>query len=191
MAFLSINELLDIIIMTAAVGFIFSDTFSRYSRKEDYEPLVHYKHGFDWEAFRFAAIITAPAVILHEFGHKFVAMALGVDATFHAAYFWLALGVVMKIIGGFIFLVPAFVSHPSVGPLGDSIIALSGPLVNLLLLLGALLVHRQKLIAKKYDPGLLLTAKINMFLFIFNMIPIPGFDGYSFFHGMIRLFMQG
>ena len=190
MAFISFNEVLDIIIMTAAVGFIFSDMFSRYSRKADYEPLVHYHHGFDWEAFRFAAYVTAPAIILHEFGHKFVAMALGVDATFHAAYFWLGIGVVLKMLSfPFIFFVPAFVSHASVGAFGDSMIALSGPLVNLVLWLGALLIHKRKLLDKRYNDGLLLTAKINMFLFIFNMIPLPGFDGFHFFSGLIGAFL--
>jgi len=95
MALLSIREIADIAIMTAALGFIFSGMFQSYSRKHDYDPLTHYRSGFDWEAFRFAAYVTAPAIILHEFGHKFVAMAFGVSAVFHAAYTWLAIGVVM------------------------------------------------------------------------------------------------
>ena len=70
MVLFSFLEFLDMLIMTSAVGFIFADMFQKYSRKTDYEPLTHYQKGFDWEAFRFAAYVTAPAIILHEFGHK-------------------------------------------------------------------------------------------------------------------------
>ena len=190
MALLSIREIADIAIMTAALGFIFSGMFQSYSRKHDYDPLTHYRSGFDWEAFRFAAYVTAPAIILHEFGHKFVAMAFGVSAVFHAAYTWLAIGVAMKLLSfPFIFFVRAFVTHASVGALADSLIAFSGPAVNLVLWLGAWLIHRQGLMDKRYGNGLLLTAKINMLLFIFNMLPIPGFDGFRFFLGLVGAFL--
>ncbi len=191
MAFFSLHEIFDIIIMTAAVGFIFSDVFSRQSRKADYDPITHYTSRFDWEALRFAVYVTAPAIILHEFGHKFVAMAFGVSATFHAAYVWLGIGILLKLFSSFIFLIPAFVSHSSVGPLQDSLIALSGPLVNLVLWLGALFIQKNQLMDKKFTTGLLLTAKINMFLFIFNMLPVPGFDGYSVYSGLLQLIAQG
>jgi Zn-dependent protease len=35
---------------------------------------------------------------------------------------------------------------------------------------------------------LVITSKINMFLFIFNMIPIPGFDGFQIISNIIRVF---
>src|SRR3989338_7479278 len=108
MALLSIREIADIAIMTAALGFIFSGMFQSYSRKHDYDPLTHYPSGFDWEAFRFAAYVTAPAIILHEFGHKFIGLAVGLQAEFHAAYMWLAFGVMLKVLGSpFLFFVPA------------------------------------------------------------------------------------
>ena len=177
-------------IMTAAVGFIFSDVFQRYSRKHDYEPLVHYDKGFDWEAFRFAAYVTAPAIILHEFGHKFIGLAVGLQAEFHAAYMWLVVGVLLKVFGSpFLFFVPAYVSlYGNASPLMHAITAFAGPAVNGLLWGGALLCHKQKWLHKKYDAGLLLTAKINMFLFIFNMLPIPGFDGNKVFMGLWQMF---
>ncbi len=187
MALLSLNEIFDIIIMTAAVGFIFSDVFQRYSVKRDYEPLVDYRHGFDWHAFLFAVYVTAPAIILHEFGHKFVALSYGVDATFNAAYVWLAAGILLKLFSGIIFFIPAYVTHAPVGILQDTLIALSGPLVNLALWLLALLILKNNWLEKKYHNGLELSAKINMFLFLFNMIPIPGFDGFSVFSGLLKL----
>jgi len=189
MALFSFSELLDMAIMTAAVGFIFSDMFQRYS-KHDYEPLVHYDKGFDWEAFRFAAYVTAPAIILHEFGHKFIGLAVGLQAEFHAAYMWLAFGVMLKLFGSpFLFFVPAYVSlYGNASPLMYPLTAFAGPAVNGLLWGGAVLCHKQKWLHKKYDAGLLLTAKINMFLFIFNMLPIPGFDGNKVFFGLWQAF---
>jgi Zn-dependent protease len=190
MALFSFSELIDMVIMTAAVGFIFSDMFQKYSRKSDYEPLDHYQRGFDWEAFRFAAYVTAPAIILHEFGHKFVGLAVGLSATFHAAYKWLLFGVVLKLFNSpFLFFVPAYVSlSGNATPLMYALTAFAGPAINGLLWGGALLCHKQKWLHKKYNTGLLLTAKINMFLFIFNMLPIPGFDGSKVYMGLWQVF---
>lgn len=183
----SLSELFDIVVMTAAVGFIFADIFGRYSRKKDYEPLIRYKHGFDWESFKFAIYVTAPAIILHEFGHKFMGMAFGLITEFNAAYTWLGLGIALKLFGApFIFFVPAYVSiYGSATPLAHSLTAFAGPLVNLILWGAAELAVRKKLVKKKYYPALILTGKINMFLFIFNMLPIPGFDGSKVFAGLI------
>jgi len=188
----SLGEIIDILIMTAAVGFIFKDAFGHAAHKrEDYEPLVHYKRGFDFESFKFAAIVAAPAVILHELGHKFVAISFGFNATFHAAYFWLLIGVVLKLMNfGFIFFVPAYVSYAgAVSPLQSSLVAFAGPFVNLLLWIVPMIVLRQNLRMKSMTRSfLLLTSKINMFLFIFNMLPIPPFDGYHVFQGIFGLF---
>lgn len=189
MALFSFSEIFDMAIMTAAVGFIFADMFQKYSQKINYEPLVHHQ-GFDWGAFRFAAYVTAPAIILHEFGHKFVGLAVGLSAEFHAAYMWLAIGVLLKVVGSpFLFFVPAYVSlSGNATPFMYSLTAFAGPAINGLLWGGALLCHHQKWLHKKYNTGLLLTAKINMFLFIFNMLPIPGFDGSKVFMGLWNTF---
>lgn len=191
MALLSIMEIIDIFIITAAMGYIFSGIFSAFSKKtiEGYEPLAHVR-GFDWHAFKFAAIVTAPAIILHEFGHKFVALLFGATATFHAAYAWLALGVVLKLLNtGFIFFVPAYVSHSPVTQLQGSMIAFAGPFVNLALWLLSILLLKTMRMKRKYLPIVFLTGRINMFLFLFNMIPIPGFDGYWVLEGLLKTFL--
>src|SRR3989338_6780454 len=95
MPLITISELFDMIIITAVVGYIFSDIF-RKPAGEDYEPLKHFKVGFDWNNLMYAAAITAPAIILHELAHKFVALSFGMQATFQAAYWFLALGLIMK-----------------------------------------------------------------------------------------------
>jgi Zn-dependent protease len=193
MAILSIREIFDIIVMTGVLGFIFMNFFSsRIKTKNPFDITSRTKY-FDKEGFINAIIITAPAIILHEFGHKFVAIAFGLTAQFNAAYSWLFLAVILKLLAfPFIFFVPAYVSITGVAtPLQHSITAFAGPAVNLLIWLGIIVFFeiakaRKLQIKRKTMTILLLTKKINMFLFIFNMLPIPMFDGYQVFSGLIQ-----
>ena len=187
--FLSITELLDIVIMTAFVGYIFTGVFKR-PRHEEYDPLKHYSRGFDWNDFKFAALAVAPAILLHELAHKTVALSFGLSAVFNAAYTWLALGLIMKLMNfGFIFFVPAYVNIMGQGtPLEFSLIAFAGPLMNLILWLSTAALLKYKVTKKKYVPLLFITKQVNMFLFIFNMLPIPGFDGSKVFYGLYQAF---
>jgi len=189
MLLFTFGEIFDMLIMTAVVGYIFTGMFKR-PVSEDYEPLTQFKAGFDIEDFKFAVLVTAPAIILHELGHKFVALGFGLEAQFQAAWFFLGLGLLLKIMNfGFIFFVPAYVSILGRGtPLEFSLISFAGPAINLVLWLGSMAAVKYNLLPKKYNPALLLTSKINMLLFIFNMLPIPGFDGSKVFTGLIQTF---
>lgn len=197
-------ELLDIVIMSLAVGFIFKDAFmpARKLRVETgghYEPLEYYKkkalNKIGGEGFLLAIIVAAPAVIFHELGHKFIATGFGLTAVFHAAYFWLALGVILKLLNfGFIFFVPAYVSIAGAGltPLNHSAVAFAGPAINLILFAIPFLLIRFKGFTKnhrQYIPALVMMSRINLFLFIFNMLPIPMFDGWSVYSGIIQTFL--
>lgn len=190
---LSLMEVVDILIMTGVVGFIFKDIFRKpRNTGKDYDPLAHYKQkaksGF--EDFKFAAMVTAPAIILHEFGHKLVAVLYGMQATFHAAYTWLGIGVLLKVLGtGLIFFVPAFVSITGdMTPLTHSVIAFAGPAVNLLLFFGAWGLQKYGKLDKKWYTAAVLTKRINLFLFIFNMLPLPMFDGFKVYQGLLATF---
>ena len=182
MAFITPMEIIDIIIMTLAIGFIFKDWFKKPVVYHD-DPYAAYQKQrkfINWDDFKFAIIVTAPAIIFHELGHKFVAMSMGLYATFHAAYTWLGLGIVLKVMGApFVFFIPAYVAHSAAAsPLQSALIAFAGPAVNLLLWLGAAYILKNSKKLSSLQHGILvLTKKINMFLFIFNMIPIPPFDG--------------
>ena len=190
----SFNEILDIAIMTLAIGFIFRDVFHFTPKVEVLTPEYYMNRakrlrgfkGINWADFWFSAAVVAPSIILHEFGHKFVAIAFGMTAVFQAAYAWLAIGMVLKLIGSsFIFFVPAFTSISGVGtPLQTAAIAFAGPGVNLLLWLASLIVLKTAKLKANQRNFLFLVSRINMFLFIFNLIPIPGFDGYSVFSNL-------
>jgi Zn-dependent protease len=189
MVLFTFSEIFDIIIMTVVVGYIFSDLFKKPAA-ENYDPLTHFKTGFDIENLKFAAMVTAPAIILHELGHRFVALGFGLEAHFQAAWLFLGLALAMKLMNfGFIFIVPAYVSILGrATPLEFSLIAFAGPAINLILWLVAYFALKKNLFPRKYDTALGLTSKINMFLFIFNMLPIPGFDGSKVFTGLIQVF---
>lgn len=196
MPLITFGEIIDLILMTFFVGYIFSDRIP--VRRENYDPLLHYKRGFDFEGLKFAILATAPAIIMHELAHKFVALGFGLDAVFFAFYretFTLMLGIltiISKLTGfGFMFFVPGFVSISGIGThLQFAITAFAGPFVNLVLWLGARFLLKNKNYKKRHYLLLLLTSRINMFLFIFNMLPIPGFDGYNFFMHLIRIFIS-
>ena len=169
-------ELIYIVITVGALGFIFSE-----NRRAITEFGTILEEGWQRRILT-AVIVAAPAVILHEFAHKFLALAYGFTATYSASLFGLAIGVVMKIIGlGFVFFVPGYVSISGVGSqMNFGLVALAGPLTNLALFLIFSAVIKYDLL-----PGhaqiLHASRQINLWLFIFNMIPLPGFDGFKFF----------
>ncbi|MBI4738972.1 M50 family metallopeptidase [Candidatus Woesearchaeota archaeon] len=138
----AVQELIDVIVMSVGVGFIFQDVIRVPSTPKtySYDPLARYSpgsvtRGFFQSDLWFAILVTAPAIIFHELMHKLVALVYGLQATFHAAYFWLGIGVVLKLIGfPFIFFVPGYVSISGVAvPLQNALIAFAGPGTNLLL----------------------------------------------------------
>ena len=198
---LSLQELFDIVIMTFALGYIFSDNFGIRHVIKSYEedPVGYYKSvmkrklsGFQWQNFWTACLAVVPAILFHELGHKLVAMYYGLSATFHAAYFWLGFGVLMKLLNtGFIFFVPAYVSHSSAAlPIENATIAFAGPFVNLTLWFVCWFILKFKPFEMSVRTAQILAGSryINGFLFIFNMIPIGFFDGAKVLDGILKTF---
>lgn len=179
-------ELFDLAFMTVMLGLIFMNFFKRM----DIGTPELYSYGFfDYKKFKLSIIAVAPAIILHEMAHKFLAIGFGMNATFHAAYIWLLIGLALSMTNlGIVFFVPAFVSISPGTPLQTALTAGAGPFMNLILWIGALLALKYKLVKKRYFLALHLTKQVNMFLFIFNMIPIPMFDGAKFFSGLFSYF---
>jgi len=188
-----LGEIMDVIIIAVVLGFIFQHFFRKYNPLSDkvYDPLKHFKQvrkGNLW----YSILAVAPAVVLHELGHKFVALALGIQATLYASYGFLALGVILKIANApFLFFIPGFVSHGGGTPGQIALVSIAGPATNLVLwIVSIYLIRNMKRfkIKDKYFPILNLSKNINMFLFFFNMIPVPPFDGYHFFSSLLKLF---
>ena|SRR3989344_1335510 len=174
----NLTEIFYIILLTLVIGYIFSG----YIRIPGL-----YSRGFNWRGIKFAIIVTAPAIILHELGHKFVGLILGYSAMFFIWWPGLILGIFLRIIGSpFLILAPGYVSVNPTVPLELSAIAFAGPFINLVLFSTAILILRFKRRLRR--KGFLfwhLTKVINMWLFIFNMIPIPPLDGSKVLMGLL------
>lgn len=182
-------ELLDAVIMSGALGFIFMK-FVKKPRQYDVVETLIPKRGFDWGNFWFAISIIAPAIVLHEMAHKFVAMAFGLSATFQASYTGLLIGIVLSVMNfPFLFFVPGYVVLGSGGTaFQNMLIAFAGPAMHLLFFLGAYIaLHSKKKFSNNTTAILMLTKKINLFLFIFNILPIPGFDGFHVFRNLLAM----
>jgi Zn-dependent protease len=185
MAFITLWEIIQMFILTFALGYIFSG-FLPLPKKE-FEIRNPY---FDWEDLKFSALIASPAVILHEFGHKFVALGFGLDATFHMWGTGLIIGIVLKVLGSpFLFLAPAYVSiPPGASALASSLIAFAGPGINLVLFgISYYVLKNKKKMSDKERIGWTISKKLNIFLFFFNLIPIPPLDGFHILENILRV----
>lgn len=196
---ITLIEIFDMMVTIFLVGFLFMDLFKSpiVNSKEDVlDRYTKKRSRFEWKNFWFAAMVTAPAILLHELGHKLIAISLGYNATFHAFYsndttlFLGLLAIAMKLLNfGFVFLVPGYVSIFGISnKLESGLIAFAGPFINLTLFLVALIVLKSKKIKRKNIQFWVLTKNINLFLFIFNLLPIPGFDGFSVWSSLLSLF---
>jgi len=153
------------------------------------------KAGFDWQAFKFAVVVTAPALILHELFHKFAGLYYGLSASFNAAYFFLGIGVALKLMRfPFIFFVPAYVSIACksasciLTPSSSALIAFAGPFANLLLFAGAWALLKYGNLSHKWKAIAHITKQINLILLVLNLLPIPGFDGFKVYTGLWQAF---
>jgi Zn-dependent protease len=183
MVLITLQEIAELILMTVVIGYIFMGRFT--ARPKTIYDMIKPKK-FDFKDFGFAALVTAPAVVLHELAHKFVAMSYGYSATFHTWIPGLAIGVFLKLIGSpFILVAPGYVQIPAItNAITYRLIAFAGPAVNLILWIGAtIILKKSKNLTRNQTVALGLTKTINMILFFFNMIPFGPFDGAKVFWG--------
>ncbi|MBN1646170.1 M50 family metallopeptidase [Candidatus Woesearchaeota archaeon] len=199
MALFNIPELIDLVIMAVGLGIIFMGFFGNRPRdarsygkakplNADLYPKKRFL-GFDIDEFKYAVLAIAPAIILHEMAHKFVAMGFGLHATFQAFIPGLVFGIILKIINpGFVIFIPGYVSIiGSTEALNTALIAFAGPAVHLAFWLVSIYILKTRKLKPSHAYFWTIQKKINLFLFVFNMIPIRPFDGYSVFSNLIKV----
>ncbi|MEK6940309.1 MAG: M50 family metallopeptidase [Nanoarchaeota archaeon] len=179
---ISIAEIIRLAVMTVAIGYIFSNVTNLS------DPLKTRKR-FDFDSIKTGIYAAAPGIILHEMAHKFVALYYGLQAEFFISTIGLGLGVVLKLVSSpLIIFVPGFVSMPGgVDPLKSALIAFVGPLMNggLWLIAWYILNKSHKRLSTKVMHVVILTKRINGVLFVFNLIPLPPFDGWHVLDGLL------
>jgi len=172
----SVFEIIAMLVTALAIGYMFKGILP--------------ETGDDKKDFIKSSVVGGAAIILHELGHKFTALYFGATAVYNANLAGLAFGVILRYMNFPIFVVPAYVSiSGNIPGIAFSLVALAGPLTNLsLFLISKVLVDRHLL----KTPDQFMTAhvfgKINFWLFLFNIMPIPGFDGFQAISGLLRSF---
>jgi len=191
MVLFTLPELGALIVLTVSLGYIFMDFVSMHRPKTIEE--LYKRSIFNKNDFYFAMMVTAPAVLLHELGHKFVAMALGFQSTFHIWPFGLGLAVFLKLIASpFLIIAPGYVSIPSNVPVvTQGIIAFAGPLVNAILYGVSFLVMNYQRLSRRTYMFWAITRRINGILFIFNMLPFWVLDGKKVLNAILYIFGWG
>lgn len=183
MPFMSLIEFINLIILAVAIGYIFTG----FIRTPEHMRLTKGRLRFNLKDFKFALLVVAPGVVLHELAHKFVAMAYGLNAAFHVWWPGLGLAIFLKLIASpFLIIAPGFVLiEGQASNIAIILTAAAGPATNLIIwLVAAFILARAKHLSHFQAVALVLTKRINMLLFIFNMIPIPPLDGSKVIFGL-------
>lgn len=139
-------------------------------------------------AFVIIAACLVLSLTLHEWGHAYAADRLGDSTprrfgrvTLNPAAHLDPIGTLLLLFAGFGFAKPVPVNGARVGRWGMLLVALAGPLMNiavalvcvlLLFLFGAAILSSQVLATV-----VLTVFSINVLLAVFNLLPIPLFDG--------------
>ncbi|MCW1301285.1 MAG: hypothetical protein QW507_01895 [Candidatus Nanoarchaeia archaeon] len=169
------SEIVEILGTILLLGFIF----------EQFLQNPYLRRGI-WERILIASLILSPAVVLHELAHKFVALHFNCSAVYNMYFPGLAIGVVLKLLRSpILFFIPAYVSIS--GQLTRNAIfwiSIAGPLTNLLIYLVArVTIHRMEGERAFYT---YLVSRVNLYLFLFNLLPIPYTDGYQALSTFVR-----
>lgn len=173
------RELRDLLVAWLALGLAFTFFFQRVTPNQ----LFSGQYGDLVYPFFVSLVTVGVAFLLHELAHKVVALRFGRPAEFRADAMMLGFAIVGGL-AGFIFAAPGAVYHRGVpDPRENGIIALAGPVTNLLL---AVVFLPLMLV----DPFIgLRGVSINLLLAGFNMLPVGGLDGATVRRWDLKLYL--
>ncbi|MBN2251861.1 MAG: metalloprotease [Candidatus Altiarchaeota archaeon] len=130
-------------------------------------------------AFPICLATVGAGFVLHELGHKLLAQRYGHEAHFEANYRGLGLAILLSF-AGFVLVTPGAVYIRGAGLTKEQNgkISLLGPLMNLLLGAGFLMIF----LSPAAESGIIMLVswigyRINAWIGLFNLIPVNPFDG--------------
>lgn len=126
--------------------------------------------------FLMCAVLVVISFLFHELGHKFMAQRLGLWSEYRMFNLGLVITLVSSLVG-FLFAAPgAVMINGYVNKKENGLISIAGPAVNMVFaaigILGCLVFNGNPIII-----FFMLLASLNSALALFNLLPIPPFDG--------------
>lgn len=128
-----------------------------------------------------SAIVCGLGFVLHELAHRIVARSYGAQAHFIADNRWLLLSIALAFANVFIAAPGAVWHRGALSPRQGGLIALAGPVTNLVLALFFLLLYPLLYTFGIQDDWTrimcIIGVRLNAWIGLFNMIPAGPFDG--------------
>lgn len=165
------RELKEIVISVAVLALAFTLIYARSNTSLFNSNIV--LNTVCW--FMVSIIIVSVCFLLHEFGHKFTAQRYGAWAEYRMYPQGLVISLVTSLIGILVAMPGAVYISGYIDAKKNGIISIAGPGVNLIL--GALFMVLTFVTTGYVNIIVYLLAHFNIFLALFNMLPIPPLDG--------------
>lgn len=168
-----VHLVLSVLVLSVAFTFAFNGMGYLAGKPVDVATLV--------ATLPYAAVIVVASFVLHELAHKFVAQRRAMWAEYRSSYAGLGIGLVLSSLFGVVLAAPGAVHIYGRATDRDSgVISLVGPLVNLALGFAVYPFAVSDGATSTIGSAgsfLEIFVFINMFLALFNMIPVPPLDG--------------
>jgi Zn-dependent protease len=151
----------------------------------------------DMNGLLVSAIAVATAFVFHELAHRFVARRFGMYARYQAWYTGLALAVFIALItaklGGhpFVLAAPGAVVVSTlwgyVDPVVELYVAAAGPASNIIVAIASLLISL--FVPYPFHYYIRFIGVVNAWIAVFNLLPIPPFDGSKVMKYSLRIWV--